>query len=43
MQEDYAKLLDEDGRNCTARIRQSAHRMGGLIDDLLKLSRITAQ
>ena len=41
LQEDYEKLLDEDGRDCTARIRQSTQHMGALIDDMLKLSRIS--
>lgn len=39
--EDYADRLDEDGRNHLARVRAGAQRMGQLIDDLLKLSRVT--
>ncbi len=39
--EDYAERLDEQGRDFLHRIRSASQRMGGLIDDLLKLSRIT--
>ena len=39
--EDYANKLDEDGKDSLQRIRAAAQRMGGLIDDILKLSRIT--
>lgn len=39
--EDYADRLDEDGRSHLARVRAGAQRMGQLIDDLLKLSRVT--
>ena len=39
--EDYGSKLDEHGLNCIERIRSSAQRMGHLIDDLLKLARIT--
>lgn len=39
--EDYAPKLDAYGKDCLDRIRGAAQRMGQLIDDLLKLSRIT--
>ncbi len=39
--EDYGDTLDETGRDYLGRIRQGCIRMGKLIDDLLKLSRIT--
>jgi light-regulated signal transduction histidine kinase (bacteriophytochrome) len=39
--EDYAPRLDEQGKQFLGRIRASAQRMGALIDDLLKLSRVT--
>ncbi len=39
--EDYAGRLDEDGRNYLERVRAGAQRMGQLIDDLLKLARVT--
>ncbi len=38
--EDYAERLDPTGRNYLERARAAAQRMGRLIDDLLKLSRI---
>jgi signal transduction histidine kinase len=38
--EDYADALDETGRRHLARIQNSASRMGLLIDDLLRYSRI---
>jgi PAS domain S-box-containing protein len=37
---DYQDRLDETGRHYLARIRLGAQRMGQLIDDLMKLSRI---
>jgi two-component system sensor histidine kinase/response regulator len=40
--EDYADKLDETGQNYLRRIRAGAQRMGQLIDDLLRLSRIRA-
>ena len=40
LEEDHADALGPDGRDCTARIRRAAQRMGDLIDDLLRLSRI---
>lgn len=39
--EDCAERLDDAGRGYLDRIRQAAQRMGLLIDDLLKLSRVT--
>ncbi len=39
--EDYTALLDEQGRRYLDRLRAGAQRMGHLIDDLLKLSRVT--
>jgi signal transduction histidine kinase len=40
VQEDYSKILDEQGQHCLQRIRASAQNMGQLIDDLLDLSRL---
>lgn len=40
LQEDYGKLLEEKGRAHIARIREAAHRMGDLIDDLIELAHI---
>jgi PAS domain S-box-containing protein len=37
----YENLLDEDGRHLLQRVRQNAEQMAGLIDDMLRLSRIT--
>jgi len=39
--EDYADKLDETGKDYLNRVRKGCVRMGSLIDDLLKLSRIT--
>lgn len=39
--EDYGDALDDTGKGYLGRIRQGCIRMGRLIDDLLKLSRIT--
>lgn len=39
--EDYEAQLDEAGKNYLARVRSAAQRMGELIDDMLKLSRVT--
>lgn len=39
--EDYASLLDETGRNYLNRINAASQKMSRLIDDLLSLSRIT--
>jgi PAS domain S-box-containing protein len=38
--EDYADVLDEQGKDYLNRIRHSAQQMSQLIDDMLKLSRI---
>ncbi len=37
----YADRLDGDGKRYLAHVRESAHQMGELIDDLLNLSRVT--
>jgi PAS domain S-box-containing protein len=39
--EDYIQVLDESGQDYLTRVRAAAQRMGGLIDDLLKLSRVS--
>lgn len=39
--EDYGTTIDEGGRDYLKRIRGAVHRMSDLIDNLLKLSRIT--
>jgi PAS domain S-box-containing protein len=39
--DDYADQLDDKGRDRLARIRTATQRMAGLIDDLLKLSRVS--
>jgi PAS domain S-box-containing protein len=39
--EDYEETLGEDGKHLLSRIRAATQRMGQLIDDLLKLSRMT--
>jgi PAS domain S-box-containing protein len=39
--EDYGGLLDEEGQAHIQRVRAETQRMGNLIDDILKLSRIT--
>ena len=39
--EDYAAQLDQAGRDSLQRVRAASQRMGMLIDDLLKLARIT--
>jgi light-regulated signal transduction histidine kinase (bacteriophytochrome) len=39
--EDYTDKLDEQGRNYLQRVRSNTQKMGELIDDLLKLSRVT--
>jgi signal transduction histidine kinase len=40
LEEDYAAVLDADGRRYLGTIRAEAHRMGALIDDLLSFSRL---
>ncbi len=39
--EDFSEPLGETGRGYAIRVRKAAQRMSGLIDDLLKLSRVT--
>ena len=39
--EDYADRLDDTGKNYLTRVRNATMRMGHLIDDLLKLSRLS--
>jgi light-regulated signal transduction histidine kinase (bacteriophytochrome) len=39
--DDYDKVLDERGMHFLARVRSGTQRMASLIDDLLKLSRVT--
>jgi light-regulated signal transduction histidine kinase (bacteriophytochrome) len=39
--EDYGDKLDAEGRDALERIRGASQRMGGLIDDLLRLSQVT--
>jgi signal transduction histidine kinase len=39
--EDYAAHLDDAGRDALQRVRAATQRMGSLIDDLLKLARVT--
>jgi light-regulated signal transduction histidine kinase (bacteriophytochrome) len=41
LQEDYADAVDDIGRDYIGRVRAGVQRMGGLIDALLQLSRIT--
>lgn len=39
--EDHAEHLDEEGRRCLGRVRESAQQMAQLIDSLLSLARVT--
>ncbi len=39
--EDYAQVLDDEGRSYLNRVRAATQQMAQLIDDLLKLSRVT--
>lgn len=39
--EDYSERLEENGRNYLKRVRTASQRMGVLIDELLKLSRLS--
>ena len=41
LMEDYSEKLDEDGKRYLRHIQESSNLMGQLIDDLLKLSRVT--
>jgi len=43
MLEDYADVVDEDGRKNLQRICHGAEKMGKMIDDILILSRVTRQ
>jgi light-regulated signal transduction histidine kinase (bacteriophytochrome) len=38
--EDYGDKLDQEGKDALARIRAASQRMGDLIDDLLRLSKV---
>lgn len=41
LMEDYQDKLDEQGKDYLSRLRAASQRMGGLIDELLKLSRLS--
>jgi PAS domain S-box-containing protein len=41
--EEYGARLDDRGHGFLDRVRRAAQRMGGLIDDILELSRVTRQ
>jgi PAS domain S-box-containing protein len=41
LQEDYAKIISEDGKNTLRRLQINVKKMSDLIEDLLKLSRLT--
>jgi PAS domain S-box-containing protein len=41
LEEDYGSRVDDEGRDSLHRVRAAAQKMGGLIDDLLKLSRLS--
>jgi len=41
LSEDYADILDEQGKEYIQRVRNATQRMGQLIDDMLRLSRLT--
>ncbi len=41
LEEDYGDRMDEEARDYLARIRHASQRMGGLIDSLLRLSRLS--
>jgi signal transduction histidine kinase len=43
LEEDYAARLDDEGRRLLSVVRESASRMGQLIDDLLSFSRLSRQ
>ena len=40
--EDYADKLDDEGRDYLQRLRRSSQRMASLIDDMLRLSKVTS-
>ena len=39
--EDYGGTIDEDGKDALERIRAASQKMGALIDDMLRLSKVT--
>jgi PAS domain S-box-containing protein len=39
--EDYGELLDDDGKNYLSRVRTASQHMARLIDDMLKISRVS--
>jgi len=41
LEEDYSEKVDEEGRDSLRRVRAAAQKMGHLIDDILKLSRLS--
>ncbi len=41
LEEDYAERVDDEGKDALRRVRAAAQRMGLLIDDMLKLSRLS--
>ncbi len=41
LEEDYSAKIDDEGKDALHRVRSAAQRMGELIDDLLKLSRLS--
>lgn len=43
LEEDYAEVFDDNGRDYIQRVRTATQRMSELIDDLLQLSRISRQ
>lgn len=40
LEEDYGKMLDEEGRRLLGEVQKNSRKMGDLIDDLLALSRL---
>ncbi|GET41260.1 response regulator [Microseira wollei] len=42
LEEEYASLLDEDGKHYLERVRVATERMEQLIDDILRLSQVTS-
>lgn len=43
LEQEFGEKLDETGREYLARVRRASERMGELIEDLLKLSRVSRQ
>ncbi|MEZ5615185.1 MAG: PAS domain S-box protein [Rhodocyclaceae bacterium] len=43
LEEEYGRLLDDEGRHYLSRVRAGSERMAALIDDLLKLSQLSRQ